>query len=159
MSSTCSRPTATRIRPWPMPAAWRCSSVRRPCEVVAEWLMMVLVSPRLVAMLMTCALSITLKAFWRSVCGSAAAHVERQHGAAQPGLLAHRQRVLRMRLQAGVVHARHGGMRLEERATASALAHCACMRMPSVSRPLSTTQALNGASVMPAVRTMGANTS
>ena len=37
MSSTCSRPTATRIRPWPMPAACRCSSVRRPCEVVAGW--------------------------------------------------------------------------------------------------------------------------
>ena len=28
-------PTATRISPCVMPAAWRCSSVRRPCEVLA----------------------------------------------------------------------------------------------------------------------------
>jgi hypothetical protein len=51
--------------------------------VVAGCVMMVLVSPRLVAMLMTCVLSITWKALRRSVAGRAA-HVEGQHGAAQP---------------------------------------------------------------------------
>ena len=84
-----------------MPAAWRCSSVRRPCEVVAGWVMMVLVSPRLVAMLSTRVLSITWKALARAASGVVAAHVERHHRAALPRLLAHRELMLRMRGRPG----------------------------------------------------------
>ena len=66
MSSTSSRPTATRIRPCVMPAAWRCSSVSRPCEVLAGWVIVVLVSPRLAVIEQTCGASITWKAFARA---------------------------------------------------------------------------------------------
>jgi hypothetical protein len=59
MSSTWSRPTARRSMPWPMPTAWRCSSLSLPCEVVAGCESRVLVSPRLVAMLMTRVRSMT----------------------------------------------------------------------------------------------------
>ena len=42
-------------------------------------------------------------------------------------------------------------------ASCSARALCACMRTPSVSRPFSTTQALNGDRLMPALRITGTN--
>ena len=59
-------------QPWPIPAAWRCSSVKRPCEVLAGWVMVVLVSPRLAVMLHTCVLSITWKARSRPEAASLA---------------------------------------------------------------------------------------
>ena len=65
-SSMSSRPTATRIRPWVMPAAWRCASVSRPCEVLAGWVMVVLVSPRLAVIEHTRVLSITWNALRRA---------------------------------------------------------------------------------------------
>src|SRR5680860_789706 len=46
-SSTFSSPTAMRNRMGLMPANSRCSSVRRPCVVVAGCVMVLLVSPRL----------------------------------------------------------------------------------------------------------------
>jgi len=66
MSSTSSRPTATRTMPWTIPAAWRCTSVRRPCEVLAGWVMVVLVSPRLAVIEQIRVLSMTWNAFLRA---------------------------------------------------------------------------------------------
>ena len=107
MSSTSSRPTATRIIPCVMPAARRCSSVRRPCDVLAGCVMVVFVSPRLAVIEQTSVASMTWKAFFardrRTVV--AAAHDERDHGAAAARLLRHRQLVLRMRREARVVDA------------------------------------------------------
>ena len=56
-----------RIRPWPTPAAWRCSSVKRPCEVLAGWVMVVFTSPKLAVMLHSNVLSITWKALARAL--------------------------------------------------------------------------------------------
>ena len=65
-----------------------------------------------------------------------------------------------MRRQAGVVDPLDAALRLRASARASsARALCACIRIDSVSRPFSTTQALNGDSVMPALRITGTNLS
>ena len=59
MSATSSSPIATRIIPWVMPAAIRCSSLSRPCDVLAGWVIVVLVSPRLAVIEQTRVLSMT----------------------------------------------------------------------------------------------------
>ena len=84
MSSTSSRPTATRTIPWTMPAAWRCASVSRPCEVLAGWVMVVLVSPRLAVIERISVESIRWKAFLRAAAGSPAGAATTKETTAPP---------------------------------------------------------------------------
>ncbi len=59
------------ISPWPMPAAWRCASLSRPCEVLAGCETNVLTSPRLVHRVAVRTVSSTAKARARAWSGSA----------------------------------------------------------------------------------------
>src|SRR5512135_1073310 len=59
ISTTASSPTPMRIRPSLMPAAARASGEMRACVVVAGWVIVVLVSPRLAVMDSSLVLSIT----------------------------------------------------------------------------------------------------
>ena len=115
MSSTSSRPTATRIIPWAMPAACRCSSLSRPCEVLAGCVIVVLVSPRLAVIDRMRVASMTWKAFLRAAAAplSRAATMNDDHRPAATRLLRHRQRVLRVRLETRVIDALHARLRLE----------------------------------------------
>jgi hypothetical protein len=61
--------------------------------------------------------------------------------------------MLRMTGQARIVDTLDGGCASSQRASSKALALCFSMRSDKVSRPDNNTQALNGASVGPAVRT------
>ena len=90
-SSTSSRPTARRIMPCVMPAARRWSSLKRPWDVLAGCVIVVLVSPRLAVIEQMRVASITANAAARPPPGD-----ERDHGAALPGLLRHGQRMLRV---------------------------------------------------------------
>ena len=76
-------PPPARIMPWLMPAAWRCASLSRPCEVLAGWVMVVLVSPRLAVIEQTRVASITGRR-WPAPLGVGALHDEGHHRAAQP---------------------------------------------------------------------------
>ena len=158
MSSTSSRPTATRIMPCVMPAARRCSSVRRPCEVLAGCVIVVLVSPRLAVIEQILVLSMTWKAFLRASAAPPRAcpsHDERHHRAAAARLLRHRQLVLRMRLEPGVVHTLDLRLLLEpgrQRECALALrAHADRQRL----EPLQHDPGVERRQVMPALRITG----
>ncbi len=143
-----------------MPAAWRCvlgqASVRSGGR---GGVMMVFTSPRLVAMLTTSVLLMTWKALARAVSGSLRPSRRRTHAAARP-LLAHRQLMLPdARRAPGSTRARCPA------AASSQLRNGQCVRAVRLHahverlEPLSTTQALNGDSTMPAVRHRGPNTS
>ena len=131
-----------------MPAAWRCASVSRECEVLAGWVMVVLVSPRLAVIEHTRVLSITWNALRRARSGPPSCSPLTMNDTTappQPACCAHRQRVLRVRCPArGGTRARSAAALRSHCASCSALAACARMRIDSVSRPLSTTQALKG---------------
>ena len=152
MSSTCVEAHRDADQALRMPAAWRCASVRRPCEVLAGWVMVVLVSPRLAVMRADARAVDHVEGVARAPPRAPSPRDDRTTPPRRPAATAgHRQRVLRMRRQARVVDARRPPAASRAScASASARALCACMRMPSVSRPLSTTQALNGDSAMPA---------
>jgi hypothetical protein len=93
-----------------MPAAWRCASVSLPCEVLAGWHAMVLVSPRLVASESTCRLSSTWNARWRASSAAGVRTAKDSTAPPRPLMLAHGQVVLRVALQPRVVHPLHRGV-------------------------------------------------
>ena len=146
MSSTCSRPTATRIRPWPD----------------AGRLALLLGQPavRGARRMRDGGLGVAQVGGDRADA-RAVDHVEGVAARAASALVALDDRTTPPRRRSptaapsparaadatpgrGSRRARPAAAPRASGASASALALCACMRMPSVSRPFSTTQALNG---------------
>ena len=120
--------------------------------------MVVLVSPRLAVIEQTRVLSITWKALARAGSGVVALH-DRTTPPRRPAPTAGASpaRAADATAGPGSRRARPAAAPRASARASSARALCACMRIDSVSRPFSTTQALNGDSAMPALRITGTN--
>ena len=153
----CSRPTATRIRPWPRrpPGVALRSGGRARCWPggrTGSWC-----RPGWSTATASASESSTWKARARACVGIGRLDLERQHRAAAARLLRHAPvRAAGGCSGRGSSTRATAGMRSAATAPAPAPGRdCAAMRMSSVSRPLSTTQALKGASVMPPLLSTG----